>query len=256
MSESGNDRASVCASPQPTPSAVVPKAPARTVPRYEEVARDRLRAAIKKYQKPLADQVARDANEGETRLLVTDILCDGLGYDKFADLSMEYAVQRDFADYAIRIDKQLVAFIEVKRVGTKLGTKHLRQVQMYAVNEGVEWMVLTNAAEWQVYHLTGGLPVVTELVFSVDLLGPETPAHKAKLLYYISRESFKRHQIDQLWQQRRATCPESLGKALRSDRVLEALRQQLRKETGYRVDNAELLKLLEDTVLKRECLGG
>ncbi|WP_432925393.1 hypothetical protein ACQPZZ_32525 [Microbispora sp. CA-135349] len=46
----------------------------------------------------------------------------------------------------------------------------MRQVQMYAVNEGVEWTVLTNGQVWQVYHLTGGLPVVVDLTLKVDLL--------------------------------------------------------------------------------------
>ena len=247
MAEKGND--------QPIEDAATPKPASHPVAKWEEVAQDRVRAAVKKYQKPLSDLAARDANEGETRLLVTDFLCDGLGYDKYSDLSMEYAVQRDFADYAIRIDKELVAFIEVKRVGTRLGMKHLRQVQMYAVNEGVEWVVLTNGSEWQVYHLTAGLPVVTEIAFSVDLSGPETAAHKAKLLFYLSRESMKKRQIDELWQQQRATCPQSLGKALVSESVLEALRKQLWRETGYKVDAPELLKLLENTVLRPDCLG-
>lgn len=52
---------------------------------------------------------------GDTRLLVTDMLCYGLGYDKFDDLTTEFAVRGEFADYGVRIDKQLVAFIEVKR---------------------------------------------------------------------------------------------------------------------------------------------
>ncbi len=46
----------------------------------------------------------------------------------------------------MRIDRELIAFIEVKRVATKLAAKHLRQVEMYAVNEGVEWVLLTNGA--------------------------------------------------------------------------------------------------------------
>jgi predicted type IV restriction endonuclease len=49
---------------------------------------------------------------------------------------------------------ELVAFIEVKRVATKLSTRRLRQVEMYAVNEGVEWISLTNRSVWQVYHIT------------------------------------------------------------------------------------------------------
>jgi hypothetical protein len=35
----------------------------------------------------------RDANEGDTRLLVTDFLCDGLGFDKYSDLTTEYQVK-------------------------------------------------------------------------------------------------------------------------------------------------------------------
>ena len=46
----------------------------RSAPKWETDARDRLKTAIRRYSKPLADLVARDANEGDTRLLVTDFL--------------------------------------------------------------------------------------------------------------------------------------------------------------------------------------
>lgn len=76
-----------------------------------------MRAAITKSSKPLAGLVARDANEGDTRLLVTDMLCEG---------SVSTSTL------------SLIAFLEVKRVATKLAAKHLRQVETYAVNERVE----------------------------------------------------------------------------------------------------------------------
>lgn len=38
----------------------------------------------------------------------------------------------EFADDGIRVDKQLVPFIVVERATTKLGAKHLRQVELYA----------------------------------------------------------------------------------------------------------------------------
>ena len=174
------------------------QSPKKTSPKWEQEARDRLRVGIRRYMKPLADMVARDANEGDTRLLVTDILCDALGFDKFEDLTTEYAVKGEFADYGVRIDKQLVAFIEVKRVTTKLNPKHLRQVEMYAVNEGVEWVMLTNGVVWQVYHLTGGLPVVIDLVSVIDLLSADQLPKKVDQMYYLTRESLKRRQIDEL----------------------------------------------------------
>ena len=227
----------------------------RGAPKWETEARERVRAAVRKHSKPLADLLARDANEGDTRLLVTDFLCDGLGYDKYEDLTTEYNVKGDFADYGVRIDRQLTAFIEVKRVATKLNGKHLRQVEMYAVNEGVRWLILTNGSSWQVFHVTGGLPIVIDLAFEVDLLGDETPAAKANKLFYISRESLKRRQLDELWKAKAATSPKSIGTALQSPVVLDALRRELRKATGMNIDTKEIAKHLRDEVLRPECLS-
>jgi hypothetical protein len=54
---------------------------------------------------------------------------------------------------------------------------------MYAVNEGVEWIILTNGAVWQVYHITGGLPVAIDLALEVDLLGDQPANHKVNELF-------------------------------------------------------------------------
>jgi predicted type IV restriction endonuclease len=64
----------------------------------------------------------------------------------------------------------LVAFIKVKRVATNLSTRHLRQIDTYAVNEGAECIILTNGSVWQVYHVSVGLPVAINLALEVDLL--------------------------------------------------------------------------------------
>ena len=133
-----------------------------------------------------------------------------LGYDKYEDLTTEYQVKGEFADYGVRIAKQLVAFIEVKRCTTKLSARHLRQVEMYAVNEGVEWMILTNGQVWQVWHLTPGLPVVLDMALEVDLLGDGGPTQKADTLFYLSKDAFKRRVIDELWQVKAATSAKSL----------------------------------------------
>jgi hypothetical protein len=236
------------------PGRAAKKARGRQMPKWEADARDRVRAAVRRFARPLADLIARDANEGDTRLLVTDFLCDGLGYDKYEDLTTEYQVKGEFADYGVRIARQLVAFIEVKRAATKLGAKHLRQVEMYAVNEGVEWMILTNGQVWQAWHLTAGLPVVLDLALEVDLLGEGGPTQKADALFPLSKEGFKRRVIDELWRVKAATSAKSIGTAITSDTVIEQIRKELRRQTGHNVDVAELRDLIKSSVLRPDAV--
>ena len=211
---------------------IKPAPPAAKLPKWESEAHEQVKAAVQRFTRPLQDLLTRDANEGDTRLLITDMLCEGLGYDKFRDLTTEYMVKQDFADYGVRIDKQLIAFIEVKRVSQKLSERHLRQVQMYAVNEGVEWMILTNGQVWQAYHLTGGLPVIVNLAFEVDLLGPESLEEKADKMFFLHREALKRRRIDELWKHRAATSPDALLDLILSDSVLDVIRKEIKRNTG------------------------
>jgi hypothetical protein len=233
------------------PAATVAAMP--KVPKWEADARERLRAGVRKFSKPLADFVARDVNEGDTRFLVTDFLCEALGYDKFSDMTAEYAIKGEFADFGLRVDKQLVALIEVKRVTTKLAEKHLRQVQQYGANEGLEWLVLTNGAHWQVYHLDPSLPITVQLVFEADLLSAEQPAKKADRLFPITREGMKHHVIDEVWKAKRATSPKAITRILASPTVVTAVRKELRRQTEYSATDEEVLGLIRATV-RPDCL--
>ncbi|MBP3037429.1 type I restriction enzyme HsdR N-terminal domain-containing protein [Arthrobacter sp. zg-ZUI100] len=233
---------------------IKPAAAAAKGPKWEAEAHADVKAAVKKFAKPLQDLLTRDANEGDTRLLITDMLCEGLGYDKFRDLTTEYMVKQDFADYGVRIDKQLVAFIEVKRVSQKLNERHLRQVQMYAVNEGVEWMILTNGQVWRAYHLTGGLPVIVNLAFEVDLLGPESLEEKAEKMFFLHREALKRRRIDELWKHRAATAPDALLDIILSDSVLDTIRKEVKRNTGIATTVQDISDVIRNEIVDRKLL--
>jgi predicted type IV restriction endonuclease len=142
------------------------------------------------------------------------------------------------------------AFIEVKRCTTALNQRHLRQVEMYAVNEGVEWLILTNGVEWQVYHLLPGLPVTIDRVLDVNLLDDSVPqSKKVDDLFYLTRESFKRHQIDDVWKASAATAPDRLAQVILSEPVLAEARKELRRRTGQSIDAADLGRVLRESVL-------
>jgi hypothetical protein len=220
----------------------------------EREARARTRAAMRRFGGPLADLLERDAGERDTRLLVTDFLCAGLGFDRQQDLTTECQVKGEFAGYGVRIDRRLVAFIEVKRCTQKLTMRHLRQVQMYAVNEGVEWIILTNGRLWQVYHLSGGLPLIIDLALEVDLLSDDSLARKTDGLFHLSKEALRRRLLDDLWKAKVATAPRSLAGILLSEVVVDAVRRELRRQTGYNGEVVEIARALRDEVIRADAL--
>lgn len=235
---------------------VVDRAEKTAAPKWEITAREEIRTGLRTFQKPLQDLVDRDANEGDTRLLVTDFLCTALGYDKYEDLTTEYAVRGEFADYGLRIDKQLVAFIEVKRAAQKLSARHLRQVETYAVKEGLEWIILTNGQTWQAYHVAvaTGQQVATYLALEVDVLSDEQAARKVDRLFHLHRAALKRATIEDLWRRQAATSPLALAAVVQSTAVLDAIRKEIRRESNFNADPADLVAILRTGVLRPELL--
>jgi predicted type IV restriction endonuclease len=185
----------------------------------------------------------KDALEADTRHLVTDILVDALGYDKYENLTAEFAVKGDFADYGIRIDKQLEAFIEVKRISQKLSPSHLRQVESYALKEGVQWAILTNAQVWQAYHVTPvkGQQSEVTLIFEVDILDETLkPSAKTELLFLISKEGLSKGRLAEYLSAQNAVSPKTLKPILLSEDVLVAVRKEIKKKTKHNIDLKDL----------------
>lgn len=217
-------------------------------PKWETNARERISSGLRRMTKPIEALRARDAVEADTRLLVTDILCDLLGFDKYEDLTAEYQVKGEFADYGIRVDKQLTAFVEIKRVTQKLNASHLRQVENYALKNGVNWAILTNAQHWQVYHIqhVAGETSEASLVFEVDLLDASTkPKDKIDLLMSVTREGLSKGLLDEKWKSRFVSSPKALRPILLSDTIVNEIRKELWRQFRSRVDEAELRSALE-----------
>ena len=54
---------------------------------------ERLVAGIKRYQPILASAKARDVGETDTVTIIKDMLADVFGYDKYSELTSEYAIR-------------------------------------------------------------------------------------------------------------------------------------------------------------------
>ena len=213
------------------------------VPKWEQNARSRVATELKKLVKPTMMLKEKDAAEADTRHLVTDILVDVLGYDKYENLTAEFAVKGDWADYGIRVDKQLEAFVEVKRISQKLTPSHLRQVESYALKEGVQYAILTNAQVWQAYHVTPKKGEQSELtlIFEVDILDENLkPAEKVERLFLITKEGISKGRLADYLAAQNAISPKTLKPIFVSDDVLAAIRKEIKRKTNHNVDQKDL----------------
>ncbi|MHB1326690.1 MAG: type I restriction enzyme HsdR N-terminal domain-containing protein [Gemmatimonadales bacterium] len=219
---------------------------------------DRAKTHLRRYQKILESARARDVNESDTVVIVSDFLADVLGYDKYADLTTEFCIRSTFCDLAIKLDGQIRFLIEVKSIGTDLRENHLRQAVDYAAKQGTEWIILTNGVEWQAHRVRFEQPIQNDEVFRIDLLDP-TAKQVALLnrLSLISKESLVGAEIAKYLTRKEAMSRFVVGQLLLSDPVLGAIRREVRRlSPGLKVTPAEIQGLLEGEVLKREVLEG
>ncbi|MDI6901533.1 MAG: type I restriction enzyme HsdR N-terminal domain-containing protein [Anaerosomatales bacterium] len=186
-------------------------------------------------------------------MIVSSVVSDALGWDAFDNLTGEYRIKGTYADFVIRKDGKHFAIIEVKAVATTLNEKHLYQAVSYAANQGVEWVILTNGAEWRLYRVLFNKPVEHELVFEVSLLDEAMkPKEKAQLMYLLTPEAQRKDELEAYYQRRRALAGSNIAKLLLSESVLTRLRAEIKADSGHRVALDELGQILVDCVIRPE----
>jgi hypothetical protein len=219
---------------------------------------DRFVAALKGIRPVIEAQKTRDVSEADTVTLVKDILSDVLGYDKYAELTSEYAIRGTYCDIAIRIEGKVWCLVEVKSAGTNLDDKHVKQAVDYAANNGVEWCCLTNGWEWRLYHVIFAKPIDKQLVTHLDLQQLNVKSEdELYRLFTLSKEGFAKGAHCEARDRINATSRHLLAALLVSnDDVIQVLRRELRRIVDVKVDVEHIIPVLEQQVIKRDCLDG
>ena len=212
---------------------------------------DRLNTGLNKYKKLLEKAKEQGANEADTSSIIHRIIEDVLGYDML-DITAEYRIRGQYADYALKVKDKPSIIIEVKSIALVLNENHLTQATTYAAQHGITWAILTNGAVWQLYKLSFGRGIDTFLVFELDLLDKQIkPKEKINLLYTISKEGFTRGEITKLYQEKLALSTANISKVILSNPVLEKIKRELRAKTGYKVSIEDLSEILKTKFLQK-----
>lgn len=223
---------------------------------YQDKALERVQKGIRKYRTIAQRARENGAKESDTRMIVSGLVADVLGWDAFENLTGEYRIKGNFADFVIRKDDKHWVIVEVKATTVKLNEKHLYQAVSYAANKGVEWVILTNGVDWRLYRVLFEKPVGQELVFSMSLIDEEMkPKQKAELLYLLTPEAQRKDELQAFYDREKAIAPANIARLLLTESVLTRLRSELRSDSGYRVDLDELMGILAGQVISPEHRG-
>jgi predicted type IV restriction endonuclease len=219
---------------------------------------NRLTAGLKKFQVIVSNAKAKDINESDTVVIITDMLAELFGYDKYSEITSEQAIKKTFCDLAIKFEGKLQFIIEVKAAALELKEDYIRQAVNYGANCGVDWVILTNGTYWKVYKILFCKPVSQELVYEFDFTALSAKKEAdLELLYCVCKESLGKSVLETFRTQKQTLSRFFIGQIILTEPVVDAIKKNMRKVApDVKVTNEEILSIIEMEVLKREVLEG
>ena len=218
----------------------------------------RLIAGIKKFQPILNHAKSKDINESDTVLIITDMLDEIFGFNKYTEITSEFAIKKTWCDLAIKIEDKMKFIIEVKAIGLPLKEDHVKQAVDYGSNQGVDWVILTNGVRWKVFKIIFSKPISHDLVYEFDFLALNPKKQTdLSLLYYVSKESLGKSLLEDYHTHTQSLNKFFIGQLILTESILDAIRKNIKKMSpGVKIELEDLKEVISADVLKREILEG
>jgi predicted type IV restriction endonuclease len=217
----------------------------------------RISTQLKKYQGVLKAAQQRDISEADTVTIITDMLADIFGYDKYKEVTSEHSIRGTSVDLAVTVDEKKRFLIEAKAINIELKDQHVKQAVDYAANEGISWVVLSNGAIWRLYCVRFSKPIDKTLVFEIDAMNCDCKNDDVVACFAsLTSEGYSKDNLADLLSEKQTSSKFTIAAILRSDAMIDALRKEVRRLSGVRLEPEFLIALLENEIIKRELIDG
>ena len=208
----------------------------------------RLREYRKRY---LTKQQNLELDESATRLMVNYFLTGVMGYVELDDIKTEYNIRGEYADYVIQLARKKHFVIEVKSIQIDLNERHLRQSTSYAANEGIDWIVLFNGKQIQLYRVIFAKPISVHKVFEFDLSDLATIKAASENLIYLTKAAVAKGEMETYWKRFDALTPVSMIKTIYTADIIKAIRLKLKKKSGINFAEQDVLDAVHELITKQ-----
>jgi hypothetical protein len=219
---------------------------------------DRFIKSVPRFQKVLQIAKDRDVNESDTVAVLSDIFGDVFGYDKYLEVTSEFAIRGTYCDLALRVENKVQFLIEVKAIGIDLKDSHMKQACDYGANHGVQWIVLTNGIEWRIYRIRFEQPINYDLISTFNFLALNPRDEKDQdNLFILTKEGLSKNTREDFYEKVQSVNRYIIGNLILAEPVLCVLRRELKKlADGVKIEIDEIQKIVKNEVLKREIVEG
>lgn len=191
-----------------------------------------LKSKLKSYKRKYLKKEFASLDESATRIMTNSFLTEVLGYKELEEIKTEYRIRSEYADYVIQLNRKKHFVVEVKSIDIDISDKHLRQSMSYAANEGIDWILLLNGREIQLYRLNFSKPITTSLIFSLDLTNADDFKKAPDMIWHLSKYAVQKGDLEDFWKRANALELTNLAKVLYSEKVVKRLRTDLKEQTG------------------------
>lgn len=144
----------------------------------------------------------KSVSEQDTKAGLIEPVLEALGWDVRDPDEVRHEYRRapsdNPVDYALLLLRTPRLFVEAKGVSQHLDDpKWANQTIAYATAAGVEWVALTNGAEWRIYNAHAPVPIDKKLFRSVQI--EKDPDEAVRVLRLLGKENMGENRIEELW---------------------------------------------------------
>jgi hypothetical protein len=147
-------------------------------------------------------RIGQRVGESNTKAGLIEPVIAALGWDVLDPDEVHREYRRrppdNPVDYALLLSRTPRLFIEAKGLGENIDDpKWANQTISYAAVAGIEWVALTDGAEWRLYNAHAPVPVEQKLFCAVRLTEDAEAAFE--LLTLLSKDNLRDNRIQELW---------------------------------------------------------
>lgn len=207
------------------------------------------RESVGRLSDRLQESVASKDGQGDAELLVVDVLHEFLGYSdgEVSKKDVPRGSNQTAARAYVAEPSPMSSLIFcVEESGKKLKNTDFKHFSKFAVDNNIEWLIMTNGGVWKVHRIDRG-EVKPAFTASATPVGSGLEEFERRLRY-ISKNSV---QDQTLHRYAAAISSKSLKAVILDDSVLDAIRTSLEGSSGLKFEDSEIKSIANEFIAEK-----